>query len=204
VLTETNRQRPREGRPGHCPDGAGADLALVQGVMQGAPGADERLLDRLRCLARFLTAMNLRQGSVLDSHEIADLVQDTLVVVWRKLDRFHGPDGLEAWVLRIARFEFQNSLRRKYRRAQHEAPIEAGAEVVAPGDVPKATLDRSAVDQALEEINGDAARTVRLKHYGGLTFEEIAARMGCSPNTAKTRYYRALTRLAATLESSQE
>ena len=59
------------------------------------------------------------------------------------------------------------------------------------------------VQRAIDDLDPKVAETVRLKHYGGLTFEEIGERMRCSANTAKTRYYRCLTHLARNLGLEQ-
>jgi RNA polymerase sigma-70 factor (ECF subfamily) len=173
----------------------------VRDVLSRKEGAPDRLVDRIKCLARFMAALNARSGQRFDSHELADLVQDSLLVVWRKLDRFRGPEGLDSWVLRIARFEFQNASRKKARRAKVVGSLDEGTDIRAPGDGPRQELERQTLSQVMEELDHLAARTVHLKHYEDLTFEEIGKRMGCSQNTAKTRYYRSLGRLARALES---
>jgi len=177
------------------------DAQLVREVLESRSGAPEALVQRLRCLARFLAALNARAGRPFDSHELSDLVQDSLVIVWRKLDRFRGPEGLDAWVLRIARFEFQNAIRKKARRSKLIGTLELAEDVSAPGDEASRWREQETLQQVLQELEPQAARTVHLKHYAGLTFEEIGARMGCSANTAKTRYYRSIERLASALES---
>ena len=48
---------------------------------------------------------------------------------------------------------------------------------------------------ALERLGGIEADILRLKHFEGLTFAEIARRMGSPENTVKARYYRGLARL---------
>ena len=177
------------------------DLQLVRNVLEDKVGAPDALLKRLKCLARFLAALNGRYGRPFDSHELADLAQDAVLVVWRKLDQFQGPNGLDSWALRIARFEFQNALRKKSRRAAIVGPLDESTDVVAPGDGTKQVLERQTLDQVMEQLEPLAAQTIHLKHYEDLTFEEIGERMGCSKNTAKTRYYRSLGRLAEALGS---
>lgn len=184
--------------------GPSADLAMVRGAMRGEERAAESLLHRLHCLSRFVAALNQRSGGAFDSHELADLVQDTLVVVWRKLASFHGPDGLESWVLRIARYEFHNAIRKRARRTNLLRPLDQAAGVVDRADPAGQVDDRQALAQVLAELAPGVERTIRLKHFAGLTFEEIAARMGCSANTAKTRYYRGLSTLADALVEQEE
>lgn len=179
------------------------DLQLVRDALEGRSGSPEALVERLRCLARFLSALNTRAGRPFDSHELSDLVQDSLLIVWRKLDRFQGPEGLDAWVLRIARYEYQNAVRKKARRSVQVETLELAEHVPAPGDETDRWLEQQTVHQVLQELEPRAAETVHLKHYAGLTFDEIGERMGCSANTAKTRYYRSIARLASALESME-
>ena len=198
MLPSTTPDKPSSS----CGD-QGVDLALVRAAMAGEERASDALFGRLRCLSRFVAALNQRYGGPFDAHEIADLVQDALLIVWRKLDSFHGPDGLESWVLRIARFEFQNALRKRFRQGPDHQPLERAEEVEGGADPALEVLDAQALAQALAELDPGTERTIRMKHFCGLTFEEIGAQLGCSPNTAKTRYYRGLMRLADALEGGE-
>src|SRR5690349_19975544 len=44
-----------------------------------------------------------------------DLAQETFLQAWRHLDTFHGRSSLQTWLLRIARREFLQLLRRRRR-----------------------------------------------------------------------------------------
>jgi len=173
----------------------GRDLRLVADVRAAEDSAILEFTDRLRCVPRILAAENRRRGRPLDEHDLADLVQDSVIVVLDKLDDYVGTAPLEGWIARICRLEFMNGLRRKWRRrARSAGSVEDFAEQLpAPpaGDVG----DRDAVHFALAQLADSDADLVRLKHFVGLTFPEIARRLSLSPNTCKTRYYRALTQL---------
>ena len=186
------------GTPSPC-GGLPVDLDLVRRARDRALGASEELLERLRCLARFLSALNVTWGRPFDAHELADLSQDTVLVIWRKLDQFKGPLGLERWALQIARFEFQNAVRKKSRRNEGVQHLEGNEQDATFGDPAERMLRQIQLQQAIDELDPKTAETLRLKHYGGLTFDEIGRRMGCSKNTAKTRYYRSLIHLAKAL-----
>jgi DNA-directed RNA polymerase specialized sigma24 family protein len=45
---------------------------------------------------------------------------------------------------------------------------------------------------------------IRAKHFDGLTFDEIGARLGIPSNTAKTHYYRGIERMRPLLSSMRE
>lgn len=49
--------------------------------------------------------------------------------------------------------------------------------------------------KSITQLSEREQQVLRLKVFGGLTFDEIARRLGMGPNTAKTVYYRALKKL---------
>ncbi|MBK8974822.1 MAG: sigma-70 family RNA polymerase sigma factor [Planctomycetes bacterium] len=186
-----------------CPE-VQADRALVAAALRGELPAIEELAYRLRCVPRIVSAWNVRLGRPLDAHDLEDLAQDVTVVVLRKLGDYAGRAPFEAWVCRICRLELLNGVRRKLRRrvaidvATDELPAVAGPESDA------AIADAELLHGALERVGGVEAEMIRIKHFEGLTFEEIGARLGLSANTAKTRYYRGMVRLESILAARRE
>ena len=67
-----------------------------------AAGADS-LLARLQLVPRVLAALNQRRGGRLDAHELADLAQDVVLLVLRKLDTFFGAGSFDGWLYRPTR-----------------------------------------------------------------------------------------------------
>ena len=139
-------------------------------------------------------------GRVGHAEDLDDLVQDTLVAIWRRLDSFAGQATLETWAYRFCQFQVANRLRARGRLPRQLAPD-------AVRDDPDETatlLDYDDVYRALERLPADDAAVVRLKHFGQRTFEEIATDLSISPNTAKSRYYRGLGRLKELLAATRE
>lgn len=188
---------PNESSPG----GSGrADLDLVQRARARDPVALERFFHRMRCVAVILNGLNRRRGRPLDEHEVADLVQDALTIVWRKLDRYAGEGTLEFWVYRICAMEFMNGLRRRQRRPR--ASSDQALDVPAPAPATGLPDDECrALHEGLRRLGPPGEAIIRLKHFERLTFDEIGERLSLSPNTAKTLYYRGLTRLGAALRA---
>ncbi len=142
---------------------------------------------------------NKRLGGSLDAGELEDLVQETLTQIWRKLPDYAGDGALESWVFRFVYFEVLARLRQLRRVPQlldevDDPPEPEAAE--APG-----AFEYERLHLALERLDAEAARIIRLKHYDELTFEDIGARLGVPTNTAKTRYYRGLAKLRGLLEA---
>lgn len=171
-----------------------ADRELVRAALARDPRAVDELCERLRCVGRILVVLNVRAGRKLDDHDLADLVQDTLLLLWRKLETFGDESTLETWAYGVARYELLNALRRKRRNVVPLSEVEAAGrpETDESSDVRQ---DADALLAAIDALGAVDARLLRLKHLEELTFDEIGARLGMSVNTAKTRYYRALARL---------
>src|SRR5262245_15829783 len=178
-----------------------ADLELVRSVLAGQRAELPRLADRLTCLARLLQLLDRRHGHALGPEELADLAQDVLVLVWRKLSEYEGLAPLEGWTYGICLFEYRNALRRKRRLAEEARVIAArsGARALEERDPDPWAFEE--VHEALRRIGREEARVIRLKHFEGRTFEEIGVALGQSPNTVKARYYRGLEELRPLMEA---
>lgn len=185
------------------PDDPLSDLALVRGTLAGEPESVDRFVRRMNCVPRILAAQNARLGRALSPGEIQDLAQDALLTIWKKLDTFGGLSGLETWVYRICCLELLNALRSQRRRRRlstlHEEPAAAPAIDQRPN-----LLEYEHVHRGLERIEPPEADVIRLKHFQGLSFEEIAVRLSIPANTSKTRYYRGLKKLQEMLRALEE
>ena len=177
-----------------------ADLALTRGYLAGHSAAVRDLGERLRIVPRVLQGLNARSGRPLDEHDLADLVQDTATVLLRKLDRYDGRAALDGWIYGICRFEFLNAARSRRRRPRPVEDVEL--ELPASSAEEAGEMNRIAADvnAGLATLSEQERVVVRMKHFEDLTFEGIGERLGCSPNTAKTRYYRGLTKLQEFME----
>ena len=180
------------------------DLDLVRATLRGDRSAVDRFVGRMGCVPRMLAVQNGRFGRPLDVEEVADLVQDVLVVIWKKLDQFQGRAALETWVYRVCRWELQNAIRRKRRQPVLVEEADTALPVrQEPGAL--AAFDRA--DSALvglSRLGPPAADVIRLRHFEQLTFDEIGERLQISPNTAKTQYYRGLIKLRSIIDGLAE
>lgn len=171
-----------------------ADLDLVRRALQRDRKSLQELAARLRCVPRLLTVRNARLGGAFRPEELADVSQDVLLIVWQKLKEYRGFSALDGWVYRISRYEYMNALRRLRGRTDSldELALDPSQE--------SNPWEFEDVHRGLERIGEKEAEVIRLKHFEELTFEEIGARLGVSPNTVKARYYRGLRALEPLLE----
>jgi RNA polymerase sigma-70 factor (ECF subfamily) len=180
-----------------------ADAALVKAAREGDPAAVQAFNTRMRCVAAMLGALNRRFGKAVPEADLADVVQETLLKVWKKLGSFAGGARLETWVFQFCFLELKNAMRRQRRREGREASLDdvaPPAMPVAAGGGPAFDVER--VLLLLERLDPDDAAVIRMRHFEGLEFDAIGARCGRPGNTVKTRYHRALMKLRRWLGAS--
>ena len=122
----------------------------------------------------------------------ADLVQDSLVKGFTSLSSCQDPARFGAWVFRILRNRCLDYLKDRRRAI---VPLEEGAAHMAGRENPEADLDRAelhaAVTDALATLPDAQREAFLLKHVDGLSYEEMAERVGGSVSALKMRVMRA-------------
>lgn len=177
-----------------------SDLLLVQAVLRREPRAIDALVQRLRCIPRILALLNQRMGGILGPEDLNDLTQDTLARLWPRMENYTGQAALETWVYGYCFNGFMNAVRKGRRRR-----VTTSLSDSMPGPVvPAAGLEYDDLERGLERLDERETRIIRLKYYDDLTFEEIGGRLGISPNTAKTCFYRGMRRLEELLRNASE
>jgi RNA polymerase sigma-70 factor (sigma-E family) len=135
----------------------------------------------------------VRLGALLtgDPGHGEDLVQGALVKTFRAWRRL-GPDGdAEAYTRTVMA---RAAWRERRRRWHGEIPTAQLPEVAVTG--PYEGLDQAdAVRRLLADLPAQQRVVLVLRYWTGLTESEIAAALGCSPGTVKSRASRALAAL---------
>ena len=163
----------------------------------------DRFGDRLRCIPRFLAAIDRRAGRRLAPEVLEDLAQDCAVRVLERLPDYLALAPFEAWVHRICFLSYMNAVRTARRNAARSTALDE-QQLAADGDRLAMLLRQEAVEQGLERLGGIEAEVVRIRHFEGLDFDAIGARLGEKPATVKTRYYRGFRKLRGLLEAAEE
>jgi RNA polymerase sigma-70 factor (ECF subfamily) len=131
-----------------------------------------------------------------------DALQHLFLDLARRPRQLRGVRDLEPWLFTKARNLSTDHLRARARDADRAAAMEDGALPdwmdVAPRSAP-ATADDAALAAAVDRLPDDQREVVVLKAFTGLTFADIAARLGISLNTAASRWRYALEKLRARL-----
>lgn len=174
------------------------ERAIVVAVQQGDRDAFRTLYERYRD-----RVYNVIFYSMGDELRAEDVLQIVFVKIYRGLPNFRFEASLSTWIYRIALNECLNQQRR---RGAHHVPFEAllGSDEEfdsgASADLQHAESERrEIVHRAVMELSPKLRAVVALKYLDGLSYEEIASVLECSPGTVASRLNRALTNLEARL-----
>jgi RNA polymerase sigma-70 factor (ECF subfamily) len=118
-----------------------------------------------------------------------DCVQEAFVELCRQAP---PPDNVVAWLYRVVRNRAISRMRDARRRARREAialQMRGPTQRDVAGQPPFGAEELTA---AVEALPGPLREVVIARTWGGLTFEEIAALVGCSTSAAHRRYEAAL------------
>jgi RNA polymerase sigma factor (sigma-70 family) len=135
-----------------------------------------------------------------------EILQDTLLAVWRSAAGFAGRSQVRTWLYGVARRQAHNRLR-------VARPVEAGLDEVAelsavepgPEELALASVERERVLAAIDRLSLVHREVVLLTFVGELSQVEIAEVVGVPVGTVKSRLHNAraaLVRQLAELEES--
>jgi len=131
-----------------------------------------------------------------DEADTRDLLQDIFVKLARELELLASVRDERAFLIRLAHNAAIDLMRR--RGARDRTRDNFAAETVspfAPANDPDEKFFREELAGALAELPEEQRAVVHLKLWEELTFEEIAAALEISPNTAASRYRYGLDKL---------
>jgi RNA polymerase sigma-70 factor (ECF subfamily) len=124
---------------------------------------------------------------VLYARQWCDAPEDVVQEAFLKLVRLgQPPDDAVAWLYRVVRNGALDAARKARRRQRREAaaarPVRWFVEPAVEG------LDAESAVAALQRLPPEQREVIVARHWGGLSFEQIAAVAGCSASTAFRRY----------------
>jgi len=132
-----------------------------------------------------------------------EVVQETMLAVWKGAGTFRGGGRPSTWVLGIARHKGLDKLRREGQSAKLEAEHEEPETVVDPEREAARESLQNWIRAALEKLPPEQRETVVLAFYHGLSYGEIAELMGCPKGTVKSRMFYAKERLKELLKEGR-
>lgn len=162
---------------------------LIHRAQRGDREAAEAL-----CAAHWHDVYRILYGRLGNRAEAEDLTQETFMRLWRSLGSFRG-DSMGPFVRTIARNLLRNHLRDAVRHRQKAVPPSPAA----PSAEDEALVHWSGEElmQALQSLGADQETVLRLRLVESLPVQEVAERMGRSPEAVRALQYRALQQLRA-------
>jgi RNA polymerase sigma factor (sigma-70 family) len=136
-------------------------------------------------LTRFLVTMTRRPPLV------EEVLNDTMMVVWNRPERFNGSSQLSTWIFAIAYRTALSALRRQ------DQPVEDkdAEQRPAPDPGPERRLSdqqlQATLLSALDDLSSDHRAVVDLTYFHDMGYREIAEIMDCPVDTVKTRMFHA-------------
>jgi len=151
-----------------------------------------------------------------NTQDAEDLSQEVWLKAYQALQTFRSDSSFYTWLRRITINTFLNHRRSNFfRRRGHttvvqllqidsEAPeLFAESRSVSPENIYNKLLFESVVN-ALAELTPSQCLAFLLRHYEGMSYEEIANAMNCSTGTVKKGVWRAIAKLRARLSPESE
>lgn len=168
-----------------------AERELVQACQRGERDAFRALFEQYR---HKLYSIALRFAG--EEAAAMDIAQDTFVKLFSSIRDFRGDSSFDTWIYRLV----VNSCMDHRRRAWRLTPLgdRFHQTLRDPGDSLTELLRTERGGQvraAVERLSPDLRMVIVLRYTEGLSYEQIAAVLGCSEGTVASRLNRAHKRL---------
>ena len=148
-----------------------------------------------------------------NQHDAEDLSQEVWLKAYQALQSFRFDSSFYTWLRRITINAFLNHRRSTLFRRNGQTtvvelmPIDSEplpeSSLASPENIYNKLLFESVVE-ALGELTPSQRLAFLLRHYEGMSYDEIANAMNCSTGTVKKGVWRAITKLRARLSTESE
>ncbi len=179
----------------------------VERAQTGDPEAYEALLGAYgkRLYGYFLRATGRH-------HQAEDLLSEMMLKLVRNLKSYDHRNRFEPWLFRIAANMVRDGIRRRQARPaavslsieDDEGKAMATRLAARQSDVDADLLAAEAsaeMQQALAKLDEDTREMILLRHFGEMSFKDIAVTFGCPLGTALAKVHRGLKQLRELMET---
>lgn len=132
--------------------------------------------------------------------EAQDLVQETCLRAFRSIGQLRPDGNVKSWLFTILRNIWLNQIRQKRTAPEMVDPEENGA--TEPADTAQdpyaayaGKVDQEQVRAAIQQLPVEFREIIILREYEELSYQEVAALLGCPIGTVMSRLARARSRL---------
>jgi len=176
------------------------DEVLVSAVLDGDREAFRFLVER------YQEAYLLYAGRLVRDRAVAeDIVQDSFVAAYEKLESCEHPERFAAWCFHIVRNRCHDHLRSPRAGAAAAQDLEAlPADEPDPAAIVERSDLRSSILRAVASLSPLLREAFLLYHEHALTYPEMAERLGASESALKMRVKRAREELQTRLAEFED
>jgi RNA polymerase sigma-70 factor (ECF subfamily) len=127
-----------------------------------------------------------------DRDEARDVLQETYIQAFRRLETYRGEAPLEVWLRSIAFGRSVDWKRLILRRFKRTAALTESSALVEP-DIQQVHFDseHSALYRALQQLSPRQRASLLLREWESRSFKEIGQLLGCNESTARVHHARA-------------
>ena len=136
---------------------------------------------------------------MLGRDDVSDVQQEVWLAVIRKISRLRTPEAFVVWFYQIARSKVHNWLDER----RLLVPLDDEAAVADPGGDPEPEFspqDAARIHAALGRLKPAHREVLVLRFMESLSYEQIAAVVGCHTGTVRSRLHYAKLALQHELE----
>ena len=174
-------------------------LPLIQQAMDGSVPARHELADKVSLRLRAYI-----YRSTLDEDMTDDVLQETLIILIRKLGNLKTADAFWGWIFRVA----SNSIIDHYRKNAKHKRVHSFQDILiekaAKGTNPDARLmNRELADtikQAISALKPRQRQAISLRCYEDMSFREIALALDITEINARVHFHRGLEKVRSSLQ----
>ncbi|MFF0771032.1 RNA polymerase sigma factor [Nonomuraea wenchangensis] len=135
-----------------------------------------------------------------NGHDAADILAETFMTAWRRLDDVPAGDKARAWLFGVARRALANHHRGERRHTALTARL--ASELSAIQRQPREeSADLDVLAKAFANLPDGHREVLSLADWEGMSIAEIAVVLDCSANAVRIRLHRARRRLARALST---
>jgi len=191
------------------PNGQDADTAPATREVHRVESDEVRLMGRIAAgdlrsfealyrlyrprLSRFLERV-IRRPAITE-----EVLDDTMLVVWDRADRYNGSSKVSTWVFAIAYRKALKALQ-KFDEPIDDGPACPGVDgALGPEQQAGLCELRDVLIRALDGLSAEHRAVVDLTYFHGLGYREIARIVACPVDTVKTRMFHARRKLRTVL-----
>lgn len=175
-----------------------SDEVVVADVLDGRVEGFGVLVDRYQ--ERFF---RFAVGMVHDHDAAEDVVQDSFVSMYSKLDSCQDRSRFESWAYQILRnrcHDYLKDIRRGHETLEDAPPLASSIGSPEP-ELERSEL-RARLRRALAELPEEHREAFLLKHLEGRTYDEIAEMLDASTSAVKMRVHRSREMLREALSAA--